>query len=74
MNTERAVVLLERIAKYDHQQSAQNALRYYLPTKNRPAVEEVLLAVAQTDMQAWAREALEALNQEPQDVSGKGRI
>jgi hypothetical protein len=60
----KAVEVLERVAKYDHQRTAENAIRYFLPTNNTGAVQEALMSVASTDMQAWVRTTLAELKGE----------
>ena len=60
----KAAEVLERISEHDHQRTAENAIRYFLPTNNTGAVQEALMSVASTDMQAWVRTTLAELKGE----------
>jgi hypothetical protein len=62
---DRAVEILKRIAKYDHQGPSQLLLRAP-PTgavQRMAAYADQLKAVAQTDIQSWAQEALRHLTE-----------
>jgi predicted DNA-binding protein len=59
-----AVEVLERISEHDHQRTAADAIRYFLPTNNTGAVQEALISVASTDMQAWARTTIAELRKD----------
>jgi hypothetical protein len=50
--------VLQRIAEYDHQRTASDALKYFLKPRNEDALREALVAIASTDIQSWAKDAL----------------
>lgn len=62
----KAVELLERIAKHDHQGLAAQVLRSPPSgsVERTKAYAEVLSEVASTDIQSWARDAIRQLKGE----------
>jgi hypothetical protein len=60
---ERAIALLQRIACHDHQGAAQRVLRNPTPEamQRLKSYADCLNAIANTDIQYWAREAIRCL-------------